>query len=90
MRLKTKDEMNKVLPKSMGHPPSVPKIEGRPNIWATKIEKAIISWYIVPTAPLKWIGDISVKYIGARPAFKPENIKLINKTCKRVQNPSKL
>lgn len=36
------------------------------------------NWYTVPTAPLRLIGDISAKYIGAKPALRPELIPIRN------------
>lgn len=55
----------------MGHFSSVPSIWGNPRTLDVKIEIVITSWYIVPIAPRRCVGDISVKYNGAKPAFKP-------------------
>lgn len=37
------------------------------------------NWYTVPTAPRRLMGDISAKYIGAKPAFRPELMPIKNR-----------
>ena len=54
--------------------------------WEIKIEMVIINWYTVPTAPLKATGEISDKYIGEMPAFKPALTPMIKRpTAKTSQ-----
>lgn len=60
------------MTKRNGHLSLVPKTCGKPKACETRIEIVMTSWYIVPTAPLRCSGDISDKYIGANPAFKPK------------------
>lgn len=68
----------------MGHFSSVPSIWGNPRILDVRIEIVITSWYIVPIAPRRCVGDISVKYIGAKPAFKP--INTFNSKVSKIQS----
>lgn len=70
--------LNKFLPNKIGHLSSVPNKLFKPNIEEIRIEIVITNWYIVPIAPLKRTGEISVKYIGAKPEFNPlENKNII-------------
>lgn len=67
-----------VIARRVGHSFSVPKIDAKPRICEIKMEMVITNWYTVPTAPLRFTGEISAKYMGAKPAFNPELIPIIN------------
>ena len=51
--------------------------------WESRIDMVMMSWYTVPTAPRRFTGEISDRYMGARPAFSPELIPII----RRPENP---
>jgi hypothetical protein len=80
-----------VRPRRNGHPASLPRTLVMPKIWANKMEMVIISWYIVPTAPLRAVGEISDKYIGAKPALSPELMPMMSlPTTSICQDPAYL
>lgn len=67
-----------VMASKVGHRSGVPRIESKPRICEMRMEMVMTNWYTVPTAPLRLTGDISAKYIGAKPALRPELIPIKN------------
>jgi hypothetical protein len=49
-----------------------PRIDGRPKTLDTRMPRVTDNWLIVPMAPRRLIGAISVRNIGAKQLPKPD------------------